>query len=49
MTSQGLDAAIDTWLAAYAKYFIANAPKECCGEGEGEGTCCEEPANTVEE
>ena len=49
MTSQGLDAAIDTWLAAYAKYFIANAPKECCGEGEGEGTSCEEPANTVEE
>ena len=49
MTSQGLDAAIDTWLAAYAKYFIANAAKECCGEGEGEGTCCEEPANTVEE
>ena len=32
MTSQGLDAAIDTWLAAYAKYFTANAPKkEHCG------------------
>ncbi|MBR4775358.1 MAG: NADH:ubiquinone reductase (Na(+)-transporting) subunit C [Bacteroidales bacterium] len=28
MTSQGLDAAIDTWLAAYAKYFQANAPKK---------------------
>jgi len=26
MTSQGLDAAIDTWLAAYAKYFIGAAP-----------------------
>ena len=35
MTSQGLDAAIDTWLAAYAKYFQANAPaKECCGNHE---------------
>ena len=41
MTSGGLDAAIDTWLAAYAKYFGANAPKEHhCGEGQhhcGEG------------
>jgi Na+-transporting NADH:ubiquinone oxidoreductase subunit C len=26
MTSQGLDAAIDTWLAAYAAYFGGNAP-----------------------
>ncbi len=44
MTSQGLDAAIDTWLAAYAKYFTACAPKhECCGkhaqDGECEGNC----------
>ena len=41
MTSQGLDAAIDTWLAAYAKYFLANAApaqKACCGQHEG----CEE-------
>ena len=40
MTSQGLDAAIDTWLAAYAKYFLAAAPaqQECCGE-ECEGEC----------
>jgi Na+-transporting NADH:ubiquinone oxidoreductase subunit C len=31
MTSQGLDAAIDTWLEAYAKYFVANKPaKEHC-------------------
>jgi len=30
MTSQGLDAAIDTWLAAYAKYFLANQQSECC-------------------
>ena len=33
MTSNGLDAAIDTWLAAYAKYFLANKPacdKPCC-------------------
>ena len=31
MTSQGLDAAIDTWLAAYAKYFQGAAPagKHC--------------------
>jgi len=42
MTSQGLDAAIDTWLAAYAQYFLANAPKkECCGN-------CEQ-TNEVEE
>ena len=47
MTSQGLDAAIDTWLAAYAKYFQGAAPavKEHCGmhqhaEGEEcEGNC----------
>ena len=31
MTSQGLDAAIDTWLAAYAKYFQANVPRKHCG------------------
>ncbi len=38
MTSQGLDAAIDTWLAAYAKYFQGNAPKkECCGKHQHEG------------
>ena len=47
MTSQGLDAAIDTWLAAYSKYFLANKPaKQHCGncqhghhhgEGEEEG------------
>ena len=43
MTSQGLDAAIDTWLAAYAKYFTACAPKhECCEHAqdvECEGNC----------
>jgi Na+-transporting NADH:ubiquinone oxidoreductase subunit C len=33
MTSQGLDAAIDTWLEAYAKYFTANKPaKQHCGK-----------------
>jgi len=45
MTSQGLDAAIDTWLAAYAKYFLAKeAPaceQPCCGECE-EKKCEEE-------
>ena len=35
MTSKGLDAAIDTWLGAYAKYFGADS---CC-EGEGEHDC----------
>ena len=36
MTSQGLDAAIDTWLGAYAKYFQGIAPqKDCCGNHEG--------------
>ena len=42
MTSQGLDAAIDTWLAAYAKYFTGNAPAphSCCGKHQhGEGAC----------
>ena len=44
MTSQGLDAAIDTWLYAYAKYFLAGAPEEeacrhegCCGKHRHEG------------
>ena len=49
MTSQGLDAAIDTWLGAYAAYFGAAAPVDCsCGEGEDE---CEEsePENGEEE
>ena len=46
MTSQGLDAAIDTWLAAYAKYFLGSAPKadECEGKCEDEAEehkdCC---------
>ena len=43
MTSQGLDAAIDTWLEAYSKYFEANI-KACeenhdCCEGEHEEAC----------
>ena len=48
MTSQGLDAAIDTWLGAYAKYFLGSVPaKECdkpsCQEGEMENcNACEE-------
>jgi len=48
MTSQGLDAAIDTWLGAYAKYFLGSAPakecdKPCCQEGEMENcNACEE-------
>ena len=46
MTSQGLDAALDTWLGAYAKYFQANAPKKHCGnckhEGEGDHENCDD-------
>ena len=53
MTSQGLDAAIDTWLAAYAKYFVNNAPKQeesCCGEEtENCEGACEESNQEVEE
>ncbi len=45
MTSQGLDAAIDTWLAAYAKYFQgANVPaknKCMCGAACPCGDACE--------
>ena len=45
MTSNGLDAAIDTWLAAYAPYFQGAAPAEtCCDEGEdccGQDAACE--------
>ena len=38
MTSQGLDAAIDTWLAAYAKYFQGGTPaKQHCGKHLHEG------------
>ena len=54
MTSQGLDAAIDTWLAAYAKYFLGSEPacnKPCCG-GESQDEPCEgncEHHNEVEE
>ena len=43
MTSAGLADALNVWLAAYAKYFQANAPaKECCGDHEGgceDGEC----------
>ena len=42
MTSNGLADALNVWLAAYAKYFQANAPQhECCGmhEGQHEGEC----------
>jgi len=52
MTSQGLAEALNVWLAAYAKYFEANAPKmDCCGGHEGgcgEGEC-EGHANETEE
>lgn len=54
MTSQGLDAAIDTWLAAYAAYFVGSKPacdKPCCGGEAGEEPCegnCEHH-NEVEE
>ena len=45
MTSNGLDAAIDTWLGAYAAYFGATTSAQdcCCGEGEDECEECEQP------
>ena len=47
MTSNGLADALNVWLAAYAKYFEANAPKkDCCGNHEGgceEGACENHP------
>ena len=55
MTSQGLDAAIDTWLAAYAKYFIGEKPacdKPCCGGESHDEPCdgnCEHHHNEVED
>ena len=37
MTSQGLDRATDTWLGAYATYFLGAAPESCAPQGE---SCC---------
>ena len=50
MTSQGLDAAINTWFAAYAKFFLNNAPKQHCGncQHEGEHEHCENHEATEE-
>ena len=47
MTSNGLDAAIDTWLGAYAAYFSATTTNDgdCCCEGdscEEDMSCCED-------
>lgn len=47
MTSNGLDAAIDTWLGAYAAYFGATTAKSegCCCDGdscEEDMSCCED-------
>ena len=47
MTSNGLDAAIDTWLGAYAAYFKVAAPQgdDCCCEGdscEEDMSCCDD-------
>jgi len=47
MTSNGLDAAIDTWLGAYAAYFGATTAKseDCCCDGdscEEDMSCCED-------
>ena len=47
MTSNGLDAAIDTWLGAYAAYFDATTAKseDCCCDGdscEEDMSCCED-------
>ena len=49
MTSKGLDAAIDTWLGAYAKYFGTDSccEEECNGECDHEN--CEHNQNAEEE
>ena len=44
MTSNGLDAAIDTWLAAYAKYFLSSAAPACETQ-----SCCQEETFISEE
>lgn len=48
MTSNGLDAAIDTWLGAYSAYFkgAVTAKDDCCGDGSCEEgmSCCEDKA-----
>lgn len=52
MTSNGLEAAIDTWLGAYAAYFKIAAPQggDCCGDGAcEEGDDCCENKNAEEE
>ena len=45
MTSNGLDAAIDTWLGAYSAYFkgAVTQKDDCCGDGTCEEgmSCCE--------
>ncbi len=47
MTSQGLDAAIDTWLSSYAKYFQGNVSGEKhCGKCKHEGEKAEECETT---
>lgn len=43
MTSKGLEAAIGTWLGAYAKYFTARAAaaaEDCCGD-QAQSCCCD--------
>ena len=49
MTSNGLDAAIDTWLGAYSAYFkgAVTAKDDCCGDGTCEEgmSCCEDEAS----
>ena len=52
MTSQGLDAAINTWLGAYSKHLSANAAAECsgkCCEGNEGGHECQKEHNCQEE
>lgn len=48
MTSNGLDAAIDTWLGAYSAYFkgAVTAKDDCCGDGSCEEgmSCCKDEA-----
>jgi Na+-transporting NADH:ubiquinone oxidoreductase subunit C len=51
MTSQGLDAAINTWLGAYSKHLSANVAEcggKCC-EGNEEDHECQKEHNCQEE
>ena len=46
MTSQGLEQAIDVWLAAYAPFFQGGAPEQsCCDKACCDKACCDSLCN----